>query len=192
MSTIVLLTEDNTTGEAIRILAQRSLLPKSKKPPEVLRRHIKRGRIFKKPQKLAELVKFIRREKKAKFIVCVDSECTPLQNTERDLEQCRKFLEKAGLMVNFAIIVHALEAWLAADEEAIRAVLKPKGSITIPTNLESECRPEEILKEIFRKNGKEFDKSMHDVEIARKANPTKIAQRCQSFRKFQEVLLKLT
>jgi hypothetical protein len=189
VSTIVLLTEDNTTGEAIRILAQKVL--KSRKPPEVLRRHIKRGRIFKKPEKLAALIKSISRGKKAKFIVCVDSECTPPQTTERNLDRCKKYLKQNRLVVNFVVVVHTLEAWLAADEEAIRAVLKPKGSITIPTNLESECHPEEILKEIFQKNDKEFDKSWHDLEIAKKANPAKIAQRCQSLRKFQEVLLRL-
>lgn len=189
MSTIVLLTEDNTTGEAIRILTQKSL--KSKKPPEVLRRHIKRGRIFKKPEKLAALIKSINREKKAKFIVCVDSECTPPQITERNLDRCKKYLKQKRLVVNFVVVVHALETWLAADEEAIRTVLKPKDPIKIHTNLESECRPEELLKETFKRGGKEFNKSMHDLEIAKRANVTKIAQRCQSFRKFQEVLQKL-
>ena len=77
--------------------------------------------------------------------MCVDSECTPVQTIERELASCKRYLQQAGLIVNFVIIVHALlEAWLAADEKALHAVLRPRGPIQIPTNIESECHPQEI------------------------------------------------
>jgi hypothetical protein len=52
-----------------------------------------------------------------------------------------------------------------------------------------ECRPENILKDVYRKHGREFIKSKDDLAIAAKANPTQIAKRCSSFRRFQQILL---
>ena len=56
--------------------------------------------------------------------------------------------------------------------------------------LENECRPESILKEIYRKHGKsDFNKSRDDIIIANHADPDRIAKRCGSFKKFQQILL---
>ncbi len=52
---IVLFTEDDTTGKAIRILAQKVLMEKSK-PPKVIQRWMRQGHIF-NPQNVVTFVK---------------------------------------------------------------------------------------------------------------------------------------
>ncbi|MGH7454810.1 MAG: DUF4276 family protein, partial [bacterium] len=129
----------------------------------------------------------------AKTIICVDSECTDPNLTERNLGPSKKALKSLHPVTHFVVVVHALETWLAADEEAIRAAINSKTPIRIPGNLEKECRPENILKEIYRKHsrGRDFIKSKEDVIIAEHANPARIAERCNSFKKFQQLLLSL-
>jgi len=68
---------------------------------------------------------------------------------------------------------------------------KTNKEIKIPGNLEMECRPVSILKNIYRKHRREFLKSKDDLIIAEHANPARIAERCNSFRKFQQLLLSL-
>ncbi len=190
MNTIVLFTEDGPTGEAIRILA-RKFLAAIGQNPKIIRRQINRGDIFKNSRKLAELVKLVNVKERAKTIICVDSECTDPRLTESNLAPSKKALKGLQLVAHFIVVVHALETWLAADEEALRAALNRKTPIKISGNLEKECRPENILKEIYRKHGinRDFIKSREDVRIAHHANPARIAERCSSFRKFQQLLM---
>ena len=187
--TIALFTEDSSSGEAIRILAEKCL-PKSSKPPKIMRRCINRGDIFTNPRKLAALVKQVNVKEQTKNIVCVDSECTDPKLTEKNLQSAKKTLSELKVAVDFIIVVHALETWLAADEEALHAAIKSKLPIKVPGNLETACRPESILKEIYRKHGKgDFTKSRDDIIIANHADPARIAKRCSSFKKFQQILL---
>jgi hypothetical protein len=127
----------------------------------------------------------------AKIIICVDSECTAPEITERNLGPCKKAIRdlKIKTPVDFLVIVHALETWLAADEEALHNALNAKRAIKTAGNLEMECRPVSILKEVYRKYGREFIKSKDDLIIAGHADPAQIAKRCSSFRRFQQILL---
>jgi hypothetical protein len=187
--TIALLTEDGPSGEAIRILAEKCL-KKTGRPLKIIRRCINRGDIFTNPRKLAALIKQVNVKEETKTIVCVDSECTDPKLTEKNLQSTKKALTELKVVVDFVIIVHALETWLAADEEALRAVIKPKIPLKVPGNLENECRPGSIFKEIYRKHGKgDFNKSNDDIIIANHADPNRIAKRCSSFKKFQQLLL---
>jgi len=187
--TIALLTEDGPSGEAIRILAEKCLT-KIGRSSKIIRRSINRGDIFTNPRKLAALVKQVNVKEQTKIIVCVDSECTDPKLTESNLQSAKKALSELNVVVDFIIVVHALETWLAAADEALRAVIKPKIQIKVPGNLETACRPESILKEIYRKHGKgDFNKSRDDIIIANHADPARIAKRCSSFRKFQQLLL---
>jgi hypothetical protein len=161
------------------------------KNPKIIRRQINRGDIFKNPRKLAELVKLANVKEQVKTIICVDSECTDPRLTESNLAPSKKALKGLQTVSHFIVVVHALETWLAADEEALRAALNPKTPLKVSGNLEKECRPENILKEIYRKHGRgrDFIKSKDDLIIAEHANPARIAERCSSFRKFQQLLL---
>ncbi len=184
---IVLFTEDDTTGKAIRILAQKVLAEKSK-PPKVIQRWMRQGHIF-NPKNIVLFINNEIQKEKSKIVICVDSECTDPGIVERNLELCKKAVKSLQVAAYFLVVVHALETWLAADEEALRMILKTKKEIKIPGNLENECRPGNILQEIFHKHGRKFIKSKDDLVIAELANPAQIAKRCGSFRKFQQILL---
>ncbi len=97
--TIALFTEDGPTGEAIEILAKKSL-PKTSKPPKIIRRCVNRGDIFKNPRKLVELIELVNVKEKTRTIVCVDSECTDPKITENNLRSTKKALEKLSLFVH--------------------------------------------------------------------------------------------
>ncbi len=185
--TILLVTEDDTTGEAIEILAKKTFASKNK-PPKILRRRISRGDIF-KPEKLIASLKYCCQDDPTKIIICVDSECTDPKITERNLGPCKRSVKASSITAHFAIIERALESWLAADEEALRELLKSKKKLKIPGNLEKECHPESILNNVFRMHDRDFIKSRDDVKIANHANPKEIAKRCTSFRKFQQLLI---
>lgn len=186
--TIVLFTEDGPTGAAISILAEK-VLSSAHKKAGLKRRQIKRGDIFKNPRKIAALVSLNRKQGNAKIIVCVDSECTDPAETERNLTRCRNHLKKARLAADIIVVVHALETWLAADQNALRSAFNITDGIKIPGNLETICRPADMLKKLIRKHGGEFVKSKDDLKIANHANPEEIAKRCASFVKFQKILL---
>jgi len=184
---IVLFTEDDTTGKAIRILAQKVLAEKSK-PPKVIQRWVRQGHIF-NPKNIVLFIKNEIQQEKSKIIICVDSECTNPSIIERNLGPCKRAVKGLQVVVYFLVVVHALETWLAADEEALRIILKTNKEIKIPGDLENECRPGNILQEVFHKHGRKFAKSKDDLAIAEHANPAQIAKRCNSFRKFQQILL---
>ncbi|MGH7595769.1 MAG: DUF4276 family protein [bacterium] len=184
---IVLFTEDDTTGKAIRILAQKVLMEKSK-PPKVIQRWMRQGHIF-NPKNVITFIRNESRQEKTKIIICVDSECTDPNIIERNLDPCKKAVKRLQFVVHFLVVVHALETWLAADEKALRSILKTNKEIKIPGNLEMECRPGNILQEVFRKHGRKFLKSKDDLIIAEHADPARIAERCSSFRRFQQILL---
>jgi hypothetical protein len=184
--TLFLYTEDGPSGEAIRILAQKALT-KTNQSPHIIRRYINRGQIF-NPRKIVALIKNERQEKKSKFIFCVDSECTDPAKIENDLKPCKKVVNKIHSKVHFLIIVHALETWLAADKNALAVILNANKEIHTPGNLENECRPAGLLKDIFHKNDRKYIKSEHALTIARHADPAEIAKRCKSFRQFQSLI----
>jgi hypothetical protein len=184
--TLILFTEDGPSGEAIRILAQK-ILRNTNNSPHITRRYINRGQIF-NPRKIIGLIKNERQEKKSKFIFCVDSECTDPAKIENDLQPCKRAVKKLQSTAHFLVIVHALETWLAADKRALAVILKTNREIHIPGNLERECRPAGILKEIFHKNNRKYIKSEHALTIARLADPAQIAKCSSSFRQFQSLI----
>lgn len=186
--TIVLFTEDGATGEAIRILARKVFSPTGRNV-KIKRHQIDRGNIFKNPRKLEALVKLAQNEGKSRVIVCVDSECTDPAEIERNLTPCKKHLKKTRLAVDIVVVVHTLETWLAADRNALCLTFNIEDNIRIPGNLETICRPADMLKELIRKHGNEFIKSRDDLRIANHANPDEIARRCSSFAQFQKILL---
>lgn len=129
-----------------------------------------------------------------KVVVCVDSHSDD-QGTYRRAQETRRDLAKLwgvrlkDLPVDYVVIVHELEGWLLASEEALKAVLGKNVELNLPSDLEAHCRQADLLKELFRKNGKpDFEKFTHNRLIADKADPAQIAKRMPSFRRFVSVL----
>lgn len=115
-----------------------------------------------------------------KVIILKDSHCSDPAEVERKTIEKIKFNEN----VKICIVVHAIESWLLADEEAIGDYLKSK--VKEIHNPENACKPEEILDEIFKENNREYLKGGEDPrEIAKRLRLEKVIKKCPSFIKFK-------
>jgi len=155
--------------------------------PGIVPRTIHRGEMF-NPQKVKPYLEALLKQHQdiEKVIVCVDSECTNPEEIREEASKAERTLDEMGFQVKYAVAVHALEGWLAADSRALERVLGRQ--VQINRNLEEVCRPAEFLAGIFAQHGKDFRKTRHDPLIARHADPNKIAERSPSFRRFCELV----
>ena len=137
------------------------------------------------------LTKFLREARDVtQVIICLDAE---RENPGRVLASTRqierRLNEALPVKVNYAVVDHALEGWLACDEEALRAVVGgPRARISIRGNPEEHSRPAEILHRVFQDNRREFNKMRDNRRIAERASPERIAARSPTFRRFAEIL----
>ena len=113
----------------------------------------------------------------------------PRATEERLRPLQRRLNETSPVPVRYAVVDHALEGWLACDEEALRAVLGgSRARINIRVNPEDHPTPADLLERVFRDNGRRFRKTRHDPEIAERASPERIAAKSPTFRRFAEIL----
>ena len=137
------------------------------------------------------LTKFLRESRDVtQVIICLDAE---RENPNIVLESTRRterrLNETLPIPVSYAVVDHALEGWLACDEEALRAVLGgPRARINIRVNPEDHPTPADLLAQVFRENRRRFRKTRHDPQIAEHASPERIATRSPTFRRFAEIL----
>lgn len=125
----------------------------------------------------------------SKIIVCVDSECTPEDQTERVIRKVEKSIKskiQQRHLVYYVGIIHALEGWLLADSDAVTERLGPKIKVNIPPQTTLDCKPKEVIKDIFRKVGKEFVALQDNPRIAEKIDIDKMANQNESFARFRE------
>ncbi|MGA9347880.1 MAG: DUF4276 family protein [Anaerolineae bacterium] len=160
-------------------------------PLKIIPRMIHRGEMF-KPEKVKPYLEALLKQHQdvEKVIVCVDSECTDPAEIQREVSKVERELSKMGLPVvpEYAVVVHALEGWLAADSGALRQVLGRGAEVRIEQNLEEICRPAELLEDIFAQHGKNFLKPRDAPLLAEHVNPEEIAKRCSSFRRFRQLV----
>ncbi len=123
----------------------------------------------------------------SKILVCVDSECTPEDQTERELKKVEDSIKtKTQLPIYYVGVIHALEGWLLADPDAVRKYLDPRVQINISSSATSHCRPKEVLKGIFKRVEKEFLPTRDCLEIAKEVDISKLAKHNESFRLFRK------
>jgi hypothetical protein len=158
-------------------------------PLKIIPRTIHRGEMF-KSEKVKPYVEALLKEHQdvEKFIVCVDSECTDPEEICEEVSKVERELNEVGLPVRYGLVVHALEGWLAADSKAVEQVLGRGAEVCIEQNLEEVCKPAELLRDIFAQHGKSFQKTRHDSQIARHADPEEIARHSSSFRRFCQLV----
>ena len=144
------------------------------------------------PDKMARNVEGMLRERQDidLIIVCTDSErVDPSVTSERTRPVERTLNRVSSVPVRYAVVDHALEGWLACDEEALRAVLGgSRARINIGGNPEDHPTPADLLERVFRENRRRFRKTRHDPEIAERASVERIAVRSPTFRRFAEIL----
>lgn len=113
----------------------------------------------------------------AKLVLALkDSHCCPDVNKYKEWV-CQRMGSVQGLTV--CIVVHAIESWLLADEEALRDYLR--GSIQTQHTPEKHCKPEEILNDLFHQHGRTYFKRSDAPAIASRVRKDIVKGRCPSF-----------
>lgn len=126
-------------------------------------------------------------------IVCIDAEAS---DPDRFLAQeampiQRRLNRDTGIHVpvRYAIVDHALEGWLACDEDALRSVLGGgRARINIQGNPDRHPNPASILSNVFRQNRRDFRKTRDNPKIAQAATPQSIANKSPTFQRFARLL----
>lgn len=185
---LLLIIEDKRGKEPFKILAQKILNIKT----DILR--MQQGDMF-NIRKVASLVRSHCSSHRhvAKVIVCRDSECTPISETQslcRDVENSlNRQLGPRFPSVVYIVVDHSLEGWLASDKQALRQVLGQNANIPTNYNAEDDCRPADKLDDIFTQNGRDgYEKSRHAIQLAQACDPEIISRHSATFRYFQKAI----
>ncbi len=123
----------------------------------------------------------------SKILICVDSECTPEDVTQKEIEKREKVV-KSGVKsaIHYIAVIHALEGWLLADPEGIEQYLGQRANVKISPSATQDCNPKKIMKDVFRQNERQFLPKRDDPRIAERINIHKIATNNKSFVRFQD------
>lgn len=123
----------------------------------------------------------------SKIIICVDSECTPENEAKKEVEKIEKNV-KSGVKypLYYVTLIHALEGWLLADPDTIGIYLGQKANVKISPSDTLDCNPKEVMKDIFRRNERQFLPTRDNPGIAERINIDKIATNNKSFLRFQD------
>ena len=123
----------------------------------------------------------------SKVIVCVDSECTSLDETEDRAQEVRKAVaSEVRCPVHYVVVGHALEGWLLADVEAVRKYLK--GVVPITPSATLDCKPKEVMRGLFRKAGRNFLSDRDGPKMAEMMDLDRASKRNKSLATFREIL----
>ena len=132
---------------------------------------------------------FTDQPKVSRIIVFMDSEGVDPKTTLRSTTSVSSALTaSSGVRVDYVIVDHALEGWLACDIDALRAVLGTGAKIQIRGNPEDNLRPAKLMERIFKANRKNYVKTVHAAKIAEAATASSIAKKSPTFRRLKRVL----
>ena len=119
-----------------------------------------------------------------KVIILGDADCDEKRERERLQRIYEHLPEGLRRSVHICIIVHELESWLLADENAISRVL---GKNVKPVeNPESIHNAKEYLEGLFEKGGKK--QHLLAEEIAKHVDVEKLRRKCASFADFERMV----
>lgn len=125
-----------------------------------------------------------------RVLVFTDSEGVDPDETLRSTESIATRLSqvRAHVPVSYIVVDHSIEGWLACDIGALRAVLGANARIRISGNPEDHPRPARLMAQIFRANGQDFKKTVHNPKIAEHVTPRNISEKSPTFRRLVAVL----
>jgi len=126
-------------------------------------------------------------------IVCIDAEASdPDRFLAQEAMPVQRRLNRDSAIhvpVRYAIVDHALEGWLACDENALRTVLGGgRARINIRGNPDRHPNPASILVSVFRQNRRGFLKARDNPKIAQATTPQNIAHKSPTFQRFAQLL----
>ena len=125
-----------------------------------------------------------------RILVMIDSEGEDPSSTERRTTNISRELNRVArpVPVDYIVVDHSLEGWLACDVEALRAVLGRNARVRIRGNPENNLRPATVLERVFRDNGRDFRKTVHNPRIAELVTIQTIAEKSPTFTRLVSVL----
>lgn len=125
-----------------------------------------------------------------RILIFIDSEGVEPETTQRNAEPVAIHLNQVSgrIPVDYVVVDHSLEGWLACDEDALRRVLGRQARINTRGNPEDHSRPAELMSRIFRENGKDFRKTVHNQQIAEFIKPGNILAKSPTFRRLASLL----
>ena len=118
-----------------------------------------------------------------RILVFIDSEgVNPAQTLRRTTNVSVQLNRLTGTVpVSYIVVDHSLEGWLACDADALKAVLGKNAKIRIRGNPENHPRPAQLMERLFRANGREFKKTVHNRQIAEHVTSQNIAEKSPTF-----------
>ena len=137
-------------------------------PAKILTPHIVSAGDMLDIEEMSRHVQFLHQHRIKMVIIFRDSECTSPDYWIAKTTILEQEFAKRGhkLPVRYVIVGHSLEGWLACDGEALQAVLGMHVRPTDAVRIARACRPAEAMKQFFRRNGKSFNKIIHNPKIA--------------------------
>ncbi|MFC1968617.1 DUF4276 family protein [Chloroflexota bacterium] len=134
-------------------------------------------------EEMSRHIRFLGARNVQMVIIFRDSECTDPEYWIAKAKILEPEFAKRGhkMPVRYVIVSHSLEGWLACDEAALRAVLGPRVRLTALPNVACACRPAEAMKQLFKRNGKSFNKVIHNPRIAENVEPRALARNSPTF-----------
>ena len=116
-------------------------------------------------------------------LVLRDSESVATGRTRGRMRPAERELRRRfpDLGIDYVVVDHSIEGWLLCDTEALRAVLGPRARIDVQGNPDQHPRPAELMKRVFRENGKKFWKTRDNPRIAEAANVERIKECSETF-----------
>lgn len=177
--TLGLFVEGPSDKDTIPVLIKK-FFPKIRIIPQPLH---SRGEMF-SGAKIMTYVRFLLRRHKdiKKVLVCIDTHCNP-KDIRQKVNPIEQELKGIGIRIKYSLIIHALESWLMEDK-GLRKVLGERAKIDLPNNLEEICEPEKMLRNIFRKNGKSYQKTRYAPQIAEAIDGKIVRRKSRNFDEF--------
>jgi hypothetical protein len=143
------------------------------------------GAMYRHIQALTATQRGVRR-----VLVFLDYEGVDPKTTFRETEMPRRELlvMLRRVELDYVVVDHSLEGWLACDEEALRFVLGRNAKLRLRVNPEDHPRPARLMEALFRANGKQFRKTVHNKLLAEQADPAVIGGRSPTFQRLAGLL----
>lgn len=125
-----------------------------------------------------------------RVIIFKDSERADPETTLRESDRARGELNArvAPVTVDYVIVDHSLEGWLACDEMALRTILGRNARLGRLGNPDAHLEPAKLLQRVFRANKRDFKKTQHNPQLAERADVRVVADRSPTFQRLVELL----
>jgi hypothetical protein len=175
---IAVLAEDNSDAETLVVIVRRLL--NNERAPVLKKGFNGCGELC---RKATAHINMFRNRGAKRFVICHDSDRTPPEEVHRKIHDT--IVRPTGIAANSLVVipVEEIEAWIIADEAAVRSVI-PSFELTPVAHPETKSSPKEWLEDQSRVRTARplYSHATHNPRVAEHLNFERVAQKCPSFR----------